>query len=121
MLKGLFVILACQLVGEIVIRLTGWPLSAPVIGIVLLFALLLIQARRTGDAAVEQSETVKVADRLLSVLGLFFVPGGVGIIVYFDAIAPQLWPMVAALVGSTLITLLVTAAVFAWLSKRGRA
>ncbi|ARO14921.1 effector of murein hydrolase LrgA [Ketogulonicigenium robustum] len=121
MLKGLFVILACQLVGEVVIRVTGWPLSAPVIGIVLLLVLLLVWARKGGNAAIEKSQTVKVADGLLAVLGLFFVPGGVGIMLYFEALSANIWPMLIALVCSTAITIAVTAAVFALLSKRGRA
>ena len=95
-MTGLTWLLACQLVGEVLVRLTDAPVPGPVAGMVVLFVLL--RLRRSGDDAT----VVRAADGLLRHLQLFFVPAGVGVVVYLGTIRDAAVPIVAALVVSWL-------------------
>ena len=112
MLESLTLLLACQLVGEVVVRYVGLPIPGPVLGMVLLFVGLLI--RRGVPAPLQQTAT-----GLLSHLSLLFVPAGVGVMLHVARIQDAWLAFGAALVGSTLIAVAVTAAamlIFARLS-----
>jgi holin-like protein len=102
-ITGLTWLLACQLAGEVLVRLTDAPVPGPIVGMVLLFVLL--QARRAGDDAT----VVRAADGLLRHLQLLFVPAGVGIVVYLGMLRTDAVPIVVALVGSWLAGLAVVA------------
>jgi len=107
MIESLALILLCQLIGEVVTRLTHLPVPGPVIGMGLLFAGLVM---RGGPP-----ETLeKTGTALLSHLSLLFVPAGVGIMLYLDLIAEQWLPILAALLVSTALTIAVTG----WLMQR---
>ncbi len=112
MLAGLTWLLGCQLAGEVAVRLTGAPLPGPVVGMVLLFVLLQLRAP-APDAGV-----FMVSDTLLRHLQLFFVPAGVGVVVYLGVLHDQAWPIVLGLVGSWLIGLVVVGALVAALGRR---
>ncbi len=114
MLFGLFVLLACQLAGEVIARGLGLPIPGPVIGIVLLFALLTIHGRMKKA---EQGDVAKAADGLLANLGLVFVPAGVGISQHYQLIFDNGIALIAALVVSTALTLIVTVLVFRAVSR----
>jgi holin-like protein len=119
MIHGLAVLLICQLIGEGLARAASLPVPGPVIGIVLLIAALAL-AKRTGRGDLSQgSRTADAADGLLRHLGLLFVPAGVGIVQHLDLVARHGVALVAALVLSTLATLLVSVAVFRWASRGG--
>jgi len=107
MIESLALILLCQLIGEVLTRLTHLPVPGPVIGMGLLFGGLVI---RGGPP--EKLE--KTADSILSHLSLLFVPAGVGIMLYLDLIADQWLPILAALLVSTALTIAVTG----WLMQR---
>ena len=94
MITGLTWLLACQLVGEVLVRLTDAPVPGPVVGMVVLFVLL--RTRGSGDDAT----VVRAADGLLRHLQLFFVPAGVGVVVYLARIRDDAVPIVAALLVS---------------------
>ena len=113
-LGGLLLVLACQLVGEFVVRSFGLPIPGPVLGMVLFLVWLLV--RRPAEDAGE----VRAADGLLWYLPLFFVPAGVGILVYLPDLLAQWLPVTLGLFLSWLVALLVTGAV-ATLFVRGRA
>ena len=117
MLFGLFILLACQLAGEIIARGLGLPIPGPVIGIVLLLALLAIQGWRQGAAFAETGPVAKSADGLLANLGLVFIPAGVGISQNYQLVFDNGLALVAALVVSTVLTLIVTVAVFRFVSR----
>ena len=105
MIGALATLLCCQLAGESIARLSGIPVPGPVIGLVLLFALL---AARRGVAAELQS----AADGLLRHLSLLFVPAGVGVMLHAARLEAE-WPAIlAAIVVSTALTIAVTALVF---------
>jgi holin-like protein len=111
MIESLALILLCQLIGEVLVRLTHLPVPGPVIGMGLLFAGLVL---RGGPP--EKLETT--ADSLLSHLSLLFVPAGVGIMLHLDLIMSQWLPILAALVISTALTIGVTAWVMQRLARK---
>ena|SRR5579859_5874831 len=107
MIESLALILLCQLIGEVLVRLTHLPVPGPVIGMGLLFAGLVL---RGGPP----EKLTATANGLLSHLSLLFVPAGVGIMLHLDLIAAQWLPILAALLVSTAITIGITG----WLMQR---
>lgn len=105
MINGLMWLLACQFVGEAVVRALDVDVPGPVVGMVVLFVLL--QLRRSGDDAT----VVRAAGGLLEHLQLLFIPAGVGVVVYLDEIRDDAVPLVSALLVSWFVGL----AVVAWL------
>lgn len=103
-LNGITLLLAYQLVGEVIVRLLDLPIPGPVLGMTMLFVTLLIRGH-----APESLSTASSA--LLSHLSLLFVPAGVGMMVHFDRIASEWLPITLALFFSTLITMVATAAI----------
>lgn len=112
MLIGLIALLACQLVGEVVVRLTDAPVPGPVVGMVLLFVLL--HWRRTPDS----SPVVRAGDYLLGHLQLFFVPAGVGVVVYLGLLRDHALPVVVGLLGSWLLAIVTVGWVVTLLMRR---
>ena len=119
MLEAVFLIFACQLVGETLARALALPVPGPVIGMALLFAGLQVR-RRLRPAATPAKELPlgAVAAFLLANLSLLFVPAGVGILAHLPTLARHGVGLAAALVVSTLLSLAVTALTFAALSRR---
>lgn len=99
MIVGLLWLLACQLVGEVAVRLTDAPIPGPVVGMVLLFVVL--RWRRVGD----DSGVVRAGDFLLAHLQLFFVPAGAGVLVYLAVLRAHALPIVVGLLGTWLLGL----------------
>lgn len=110
-LGSITILLVCQLIGEVIARGLSLPVPGPVIGMLLLFAGLVI--RRGLPADLEHTGTT-----LLSHLSLLFVPAGVGIVVHAHLIAEQWLPITAALVVGTGITIAVTGLTMTWLLRR---
>ena len=100
-LRGLALLLLCQSAGEAVSRVAQLPLPGPVIGLLLLFALLQWPAVRAPAAA--------ACEPLLQHLSLLFVPVGVGVITHLSLVAQYGARMAAAIVLSTWAGLAVTA------------
>ncbi|RXF72772.1 CidA/LrgA family protein [Hansschlegelia zhihuaiae] len=124
MLLGLFLLLFCQLIGEAAARALGLPVPGPVIGVLLLLSALFVRNRlvrgRDDETVADdrQGAVGEAADGLLRHLGLLFVPAGVGIAQSYQALDGQLIAVAAALVGSTVITLIVTVATFRLVARR---
>jgi holin-like protein len=114
MIRGFFILLAFELVGEVLARGLNLPAPGPVIGLALLVvALSLYQRWRPFDEeALEASDLGRAARGLLAVLPLLFVPAGVGVVQYLGLLREQALALAAALVVSTVATLLVTAGAF---------
>lgn len=104
MIGALMVLLAFQLMGEVIVRWSGAPAPGPVVGMVLLF--LLLQGRKTLAGALRAT-----AETLLSHLSLLFIPAGVGIVQYGALLSREWLAVTVALVLSTLLTIAVTALV----------
>lgn len=119
MMSAIGLLLACQLAGESLTRLFGWPVPGPVLGLVFLFVLLLLRERIAPDAtAVETTPLGTVCGFLLANLSLMFVPAGVGILQEWATLQRDGIALVIALVVSTALALIVTAIVFQKLAAR---
>jgi holin-like protein len=120
MIQAFAALLVCQLAGETIVRALALPLPGPVAGMGLLF-LWLVLCPRKPDTAPEAPEALgAVADGLLRNLSVLFVPAAVGIVQHVGLLRAQALPIAAAIVGSTLLTLTVSAWVFQFMA-RGRA
>jgi putative effector of murein hydrolase LrgA (UPF0299 family) len=115
MIPGVALILLCQLAGEALAHGTGWPLPGPVLGMILLLALLL--ANDAWPRPVETGFVTAPAEGLLANLSLLFVPAGVGVVGKLDVLSQYGLGLAAALIASTLIGLAVTALVFAGVAR----
>lgn len=104
MLPTFAILLVFQCLGEGLVFLLRLPVPGPVAGMLLLLVALLMSARL--HALVEPA-----GSELLKHLSLLFVPAGVGIVASGAAIGHNWLALLVSLVGSTLITLAVTAAV----------
>jgi len=102
MLRVLAVLLGFQLAGEFASQLFGLPIPGPVIGMALLFAAMSL--RPALAAALRETAT-----ELLQHLSLLFVPAGVGVMLHVHRVADEWVAIVAALVGSTVLTIVLTA------------
>ena len=89
-------------IGEILARLGVLPIPGPVIGLVLLYGNILFRRELPENLGA-------LADRILQCLGMLFVPAGVGVVAYLDRLNAEIVPIVAAVVGGTVVTIGVTA------------
>jgi holin-like protein len=107
-----FTLLLFQLAGEALARFAHKPVPGPVLGMVML-AVALIARRREPPEPLQQT-----ADGLLAVLGLLFVPAGVGIVANLALLRSAWLPIAVSLVCSTLLTLMVTALLLHKMQRR---
>lgn len=104
MLNTFAILLLFQCLGEGIAFAFHLPIPGPVIGMLLLFAALARSPRLM--AIVEETGSA-----LLRHLSLLFVPAGVGIMAAGASVSGHWLAVALALVGSTLLTLAVTALV----------
>ena len=101
LLRGLTWLVLFQLLGTVLNVLLVPMLPGPIIGLLLLFAALLLR----GSA----SESLQVAaSSLLRYLPLLLVPPAVGVMAYTEAILEDFWAIVGVLVISLLLSLVFT-------------
>lgn len=101
MIRQLAILFGCLALGELVIYLTHIPLPSSILGMLLLTLFLKLKLIRL--------EWVRsISDFLVTNIGFFFVPPGVAIMLYFDIIKAQFWPILVASVASTVLVLAVT-------------
>jgi putative effector of murein hydrolase LrgA (UPF0299 family) len=114
MIRGFLILLSFQLVGEALTRALGLPAPGPVVGLALLLAALAAYQRWRpfDDKALMESDLGRVSNGLLASLSLLFVPAGVGVVQYLGLLREQGVALAAALVISTLLTLLATVGAF---------
>lgn len=104
------VIFGCLALGELVVYLTGIRLPGSVIGMLVLTLFLKLKIIRL--------EWVKdLSDFLISNMGFFFVPAGVGLMLCLDIIKAEFWPIAIATVASTVLVLATTGWVHQLLRK----
>lgn len=99
MLRTYLILLGCQTAGETVHQLSGVPISGPVIGMVLLLAVL---SGRGGAS----DEFVRSSNGTLRYLSLFFVPPGVGIVQQLPLLRTEWLPMLLGVVISTALAMI---------------
>ncbi|OLP61214.1 hypothetical protein BJF93_20700 [Xaviernesmea oryzae] len=110
---GITILLAFQLIGEIIAYALQGVVPGPVIGMTLIFLTLsLLKGRLPGFEAA----TMTTSRVLLANLGVLFVPAGVGIIQHLDLLARRGPALLAVILVSTLATLIVT--VFTFLATK---
>ena len=102
-LQGLAWLLLCQSAGEAIARLAHWPLPGPVLGLLLLIALLQWPQVQAAIGA--------ASDALLAHLSLLFVPVGVGVMTHLGLLSTYGLRLLVAITLSTWIGLTVTALV----------
>jgi holin-like protein len=102
MLSALTLLLLLQLLGEIFVQFFALPVPGPVIGLVLLFAGLLLRGRLGDDLR-------NTANSLLQHLSLLFVPAGAGVMIHAARVADEWLALSVALIGSTLLSMAATA------------
>jgi len=114
MIRGVFLLLLFQLVGESLARALNLPAPGPVVGLALLVAAFALYRawRPYDDEALAESDIGRAASGLLSSLSLMFVPAGVGVVQYLGLLKEEGVALAAALVVSTFVTLLATVGAF---------
>jgi len=112
MLGSITLLLLFQLAGETLVLLFDLPIPGPVLGMLLLLLALFIR----GSTPQPLNDT---ADGLLQHLSLLFVPAGVGVMLHLARVADEWLAIGTALVGSTALTIAVTALVMRGLSRPG--
>ena len=116
MIAAVLLLIGCELIGEIAREALTLPVPGPVIGMFLLAAVLSIRKERPERLAVPQALGA-TAETLINHMGLLFVPAGVGIIAEIGLLRAEWLPIVAGLIGSTVLSLVVTGLVMHWTSK----
>lgn len=97
-MKGLFYILLCYLLGELLSRLIGGFVPASVLGMLILFVALQSRAIRSKDVR-------SVAGALLNNMMLFFAPVSVGLMGAMAVISDNFWVIVIIIVVTTLMVI----------------
>ncbi len=114
MIEALAILLVYQLIGESLTFAFGLPIPGPVIGLALLLATLAL--RPALMPRIKQTGTT-----LLSHLSLLFVPAGVGVMVHFARLQEEGIAIIVAVVVSTLLAIVATAATAHFLIRRSTA
>ena len=104
MLRTFLILLACQAAGEFIHQSSGVPLSGPIVGMVLLLVGLMV----CGSPSREFDRS---GHAMLGYLSLFFVPPGVGIIQHLPLLRAQWFPIMLALIVSTVLAMISGAVV----------
>lgn len=113
MIDGLLILLFFQFLGEILVRLTGIPLPASVVGMVLLLVALLLNTPFTQRVA-------PAAGALIKHISLLIFPLGVGIVLQWHRYEDYAVALaVAVVIGTILSMLLVTLMLKKLMSKAG--
>jgi len=103
-------LLVLQLIGEVVVQGLGLPVPGPLVGMLLLFAGLLMRGRLPDGLR-------DAANALLRHLMLLFIPAVTGVMMYFDRIAREWLPFMAACILGAALTIAVTALMLRWMLR----
>lgn len=101
MIRQCVIIFGCLAIGELIAATTGIKLPASIIGMLLLTLLLKL-------GWVKVAWVKGISDFLVKNLPLFFVPPAVAIMLFLDLIEANLWSILIASLGSTIIVLSFT-------------
>ena len=95
------ILFGCLALGELIVFLTGIKLPSSIIGMLLLTLFLKL-------GWIKLHWVQGMSDFLVANLGFFFIPPGVALMLYFDIIAAEFWPIAIASLVSTLMVLVFT-------------
>ncbi|WP_037316702.1 CidA/LrgA family protein [Salegentibacter sp. Hel_I_6] len=110
MLKALAYIFGFLLLGELITYFFEIPIAGNILGMFLIFIALRLKLIKLEDVK-------PASDKLIKYLVLFFIPYGVGLMVYFEIIADYWMPISIAVIASTVITLYISALIIEKLGK----
>ncbi|MBQ9762907.1 MAG: CidA/LrgA family protein [Phascolarctobacterium sp.] len=111
LLQGFSILLLLQWVSTEIISFLGIPFPAPLLGMLILTALLC-----TG--VVKEKYIEDICGALIDKMALLFLPAGVSMILYLDIIKAELLPISLTLVISSLVILCSTALVLEMLLRK---
>ncbi len=111
MLAALTQLLLFQLAGEVIAHGLGLAVPGPVIGMVLLFAFLVLRQGPGHDLQ-------HTSQNLLSHLSLLFVPAGTGVMLHLHRLQDEWLPILLSLLLSTAVTLALTGLLLKALTRR---
>ncbi len=101
-LIGFLILCLIQYSCNLLVKITGVPFPSPILGIIVLFVLLQLN--------IIKREWIKdICELMLKYMPLLFVPLSVGIISYYGIIEKNFLPILINVVGTTTLTLLLTA------------
>lgn len=99
---GFMILCAIQYLCNLLVKITGFPFPAPILGIVVLFVFLQLNIIRR--------DWIKdICSLILKYMPLLFIPLAVGIVSYYGIIEKNLIPILINVIGTTTLTLLLTA------------
>ena len=101
MIRQCAILFGCLALGELIVFLTGIKLPSSIIGMLLLTLFLKL-------GWIKLHWVQGMSDFLVANLGFFFIPPGVALMLYFDIIEAQFWPIVVTTLISTILVLVVT-------------
>ena len=101
MIRQFAIFFGCLALGELIVHLTVIKLPSSIIGMLLLTLFLKL-------GWIKLHSVQGMYDFLVANLGFFFIPPGVALMLYFDIIAAEFWPIAIASLVSTLLVLVVT-------------
>lgn len=106
-MRGFLWLLGFLLLGDVLVTLTGLPVSAGVAGMLLLTFWLMLRGTVSRDITA-------AAQPLINVLAMLIMPGVVGVFFILDTLSGQWAAILGALVGGTLLSVFTTL----WLMRR---
>jgi holin-like protein len=121
MIRGLTILCAYQVLGELLTVMLHLPVPGAVVGMALLLVTLVAVRSEPEKGAVNAAvfdDLQKASQGLLKHLSLLFIPAGVGLVAYADILQRELWAVLGVIVFSTLLTLACTALVMKMMLKR---
>jgi holin-like protein len=118
MLFAFLCLIGCQLIGELAREVFHLPVPGPVIGLFLLAAILVIRGGKSERSVPPALE--KTAETLIAVMGLLFVPAGVGVLAEAELLRQEWFPIIVALFGSTVLSVAVTGLVMHLVMQHGK-
>ena len=89
MIRQCAILFGCLALGELIVFLTDIKLPSSIIGMLLLTLFLKL-------GWIKLHWVQGMSDFLVANLGFFFIPPGVALMLYFDIIAAEFWPIVTA-------------------------
>lgn len=97
--RSLIILLACLMVGQGLQRLTGLPVPASILGLLLLFSLL-------SSKLISLDYVLPASNILLKYITLLFVPLGVGLVRHTELLSKYWLAIGLSSLASTLVILL---------------
>jgi holin-like protein len=108
MVEAFCTLLGFELLGELIRGVLHLPLPGPVAGMLLLTIWLVWRGRGIQPGIAPAAPLDQTAGALLEYMGLLFVPAGVGIIAEASLLRQEWLPIMAGIIGSTVLSLVVT-------------